>query len=56
MKNYTWSFNVFGNVVDCPTTNHLPRAENALSPGDLSMEELRTNRIAFSGATERPTD
>ncbi len=56
MKNHTGSFNVLGNVVDCPTANHLSRAENALGSGDLSMEELRTHRVALSGATERPTD
>jgi len=55
MKDHAWKLDVFGQVIDCPTTNYLAQAENALGASDLSVKKLGTYRIAFSGTTEGTT-
>ena len=55
MKNHAGKLDVFGQVIDCPATNHLAQTEDALGASDLSVKKLGTYRIAFSGTTEGTT-
>ena len=55
MKDHAGKSDVFGQVIDCPTTNHLAQAEDALGASDLSVKKFGTYRIAFSGTTEGTT-
>jgi hypothetical protein len=55
VKDHAGKLDIFGQVIDRPTTNHLAQAEDALGASDLSVKKFGAHRIAFSGTTEGTT-
>jgi hypothetical protein len=57
MKYHARGFDILCKIINGPTTNHLPKAEDPLGAGYLGVKELRSNGIPLArppkGAADR---